>query len=512
MKKSILLVFALLLMTSLFWGCEDEKTVTNTEYVPVNIHDTVLIVGLEIHNFVKKDTILDTISGDTSFTTNTSELDYGTILYSAGTYNNFIQKVSVDRQHVRKALISLDMTIYDTLDEDAASDTIINDTDTLFYDSVYSYDSTKTAIIGNDAFSDTVQLTLNDTVITSNNSYLMTVNGTSAGYIGLGYLIYSNSEKASITGLKNLTAGSIVFSENSDLYLLEPTRLIKYNDNIFKDSIHFDTTINDSTDTTYIESLTIDTVLSVYQFSVTSKMNSVSIGNGNIFISDSNSDSIYVFNISQRDIINGFGTPISVSTNTGVGSNIDLVTLGSQCIVNSTGTNNLSKILKLDSNIVSEITLSQTGADQEIASLNDSLLIVLTPRQGDLTRGTIEVIDLSGATDTSLGIISSARYVPAGISEMNFVYSTNNGYILDKDAGTLYQISFTTSDLNKEDDLDFLTEIVSNVSSYTFDNSNIFVSTKTGELLVYSHSDFSNPIKMAKISGGAATSLSILKK
>lgn len=475
MKKSLLFLLTLLSATILFWGCEDEKTITNTEYVHVNISDIIDTIGLDIYDFVKKDTILDTAKGDTTYKTNTEVLEYGTVLYSAGSFNCYIQKVSVDRRHIRKALIFRDLTIYDTVSSNDDPDTVINSTDTLFLDSVSSYDSTKLVILGADAFSDTVAGSVNDTIITSNNSYLMTVNGSSAGYVGLGYLMYGGALDVSIAGLKNVDAESIILAHNNNIYIASGDEIIKISSNIVNDtSVTIDTLSLTGSAVTTLEAK--DSILIALD-SANSQLFKIDISSGNFTISDT----------------------ISVSGT--LSNEFSIIDSSIVIIVNDS-------LKKVDaSGIISSISNSVYGSAQTLETINDSILVVLTPRQGDITRGALEVIKIKGDTATSLGAITSARYVPSMIKNLVLISETE-GYVLDESNNTLYKVNFAMSDIGTE--IDFLTEISTFISSYTIDNNYIFAASTDGYLGIYSHNDISAPMKVVAISGGAATSLSIL--
>lgn len=482
MKKSILLVFALISASILFWGCDDDKNSVSTEYISVNISDIVDTVSIEVHNFIKKDTILDTSFSDTVFNTSSSDLEYGSVLYTTGTFKLYLRTIAVDQQHIRNAVIIRDMTVMDTLEEDTVSDTIFNNIDTSFYDETIKIDSTAdtlpTALFPND----TISGNLNDTIITSNKSYLMGINEFGLGYVGLGYLMYSNANDVSISGLKELNKTDLIKSSSSNLFVSSTNTLLKISSSIVNDTL-FDT------DTITVSNAQISSLIAVDStlFAIDSK-------NGNVHIADASNDTF--------SLINSFA--ISAGT-------INSATaLNNSLIISTSGTSLVDTIKAVDSiGATTLIKNSQEGKGQIISSINDSLLIVLTPRQDTTLRGAIELIDISGISDTTIGVIKSARYVPAGISNMNFI-SESLGYVFDKNNNQVYQINISTAAIGSEDD--FLSEIASNVLSYTFDSKNLFVSTSDGKILVYNHINLQNPIKEVAVTGGASSSLAILNK
>lgn len=544
MKKSLLFLLTLVSATLLFWGCDDDKTVTNTAYVPVNISEIIDTIGLDIYEFVKKDTILDTTKGDTSFITNTQTLEYGTVLYSTGSFNCYVQKISVDRKHIRSAFVIRDLTIYDTLSSDTISDTVFNSTDTLFIDSIASYDSTKVEIKGADAFNDTVIGTISDTIITSNNSYLMTVNGSSAGYVGLGYLMYTGAKDVSITGLSILEEGDNLIAHNSSVFLLTNNTLVKYNDESLSEEnpggINFPSGSNISDYCVYGDSLLVaDNALNavyiinlsnmsftkLYEIvDLTYSLKEIEIINNKLLVSiATENDMIFkyidlVLPISRAFVIDSSNIDSIIvdslnPTDTTVIYLIDSISIDSIIIDTINGNDTLFDTTfnyKYDTLRLSEVTIAnaEKGTNQIFKSYNGKLLI-LTSRNDTGYHGALELMDFSGTSDTSLGVISSARYVPAGLKDINLI-SENKGYVLDINEDVLYQINYSAISYGGE--ADFLTEVASNVASYTINNNHIFVSTNNGELFIYSHSDFITPIKEASISSGAAISLSILSK
>lgn len=488
MKKSILLVLALISASILFWGCDDDKNTVSTEYVSVNISDIVDTVSIEVHNFIKKDTISDTTASDTVFKTSLSDLEYGSVLYTTGTFQLYLKTISVDQQHIRNAVIIRDMTVMDTLDEDTVSDTIFNNIDTSFYDETIKIDSTinllPDSLFPHDTiFSfDIVDGDTKDTIITSNKSYLMSINEFGLGYIGLGYLMYSNANDVSISGLKALDDTHLIKSSNSNLFVSSSNAILKISSSIVNDTL-FDTDTIDVTNAQISSIIPVDSAL----LAIDSK-------NGNVYVADASNDTF--------SLINTFAI--------GTGTINSATSYNNSLIISVSGTGLSDTIKKIDTlRATSVIENSKKGKGQIVSTIQDSLLVILTPRQDTTLRGALELVDISGISDTSIGVTTSARYVPAGISDMNFI-SASEGYVLDSVNNSLYLINISPTALGTEDD--FLSEIASDVSSYTFDAKNLFISTLDGKVLVYNHSNLQNPIKEITITGGASSSLAILNK
>lgn len=476
MRKTLLFVISLLATTTIFWGCDDEKTTVSTEYVPVKVTDVLDTIELEPTTYTKLDTIIDTISGDTGFTTSLSNLKYGEILFSEGSFSCTTKTVFLQQEYVKKTIIVNDVTIYDTISTDTTTAIVVHSSDT--FNIVEITPDLTTYVIDTSKAFGLLFDTIYDTAITDNNSYLMSINGSSAGFLGLGYAFYGNESAIGISGLKNVGINGSILCTMSDIFILSSNNLQKISKSI----------VSDTTATT-------DTLL----FSVTSTNPIMKAKGDTLFVSLGN-DSVYVIDISA-------GNLTLLNTIAVAGSISDITLIGSTALINTKADSSNDALKAIDTGVVTFVPLLQKGINQVISSFNDSLLFVLTPKQDSVAHGVLEITNFSTALHTTVGSITSARYLPENIADFNMISETQ-GYVLDADNGVLYQINFTS--LNFATTFDFLTEVTTDVSTYTFDDENIFISKTDGTLAIYSHSNIGTTVKETTLSGGAASSLSIL--